>query len=353
MSNTSSTYVVEEENYQALTEEVIALRQGEERWQGEYTNHYNWFYLNSPYPSKRIFTLRLEQQNSPLIGTQGLFTRNWKTDFGITKVSVIGDMFVAKAHRTLGPALKLLRHVTEKACENADIIYSFPNKNAEPVFKRIGYKKVNDLTRYSRPLRSKDILQSHANLKMLTPFSRIIDFCLFIELHLRGFFTPNYNVEIRKPSDNELDALWEDANKHYSIIGERNAAFIKWRLVNHTKNNTQLAIIRKQNDNSIQSYIVFETDSQGHIDIDDILCRHGASQIKSMLVAFLLYAYREKIKTVSFVFSGNSDIKESLSALRMHPRESKPVYCYTSQSSPENTLINFTQSVFIATADQD
>ncbi|WNO08519.1 hypothetical protein [Teredinibacter sp. KSP-S5-2] len=353
MSDASSTYVVEEEEYQTLTEEVITLRQGEERWQGEYTNHYNWFYLNSPYPSKRIFTLRLEQQASPLIGTQGLFTRNWKTDFGISKISVIGDMYVAKAHRTLGPALKLLRHVTDQACQDTDIIYSFPNKNAEPVFKRIGYKKVNDLTRYSRPLRCKEILQSHQKLKMLTPFSRLIDFCLFIELHLRGFFTPNYNVDIQQPNEDELNDLWVDANMHYSMIGKRDAAFIKWRLANHTKNNTQLAIIRKQCDNTIQSYVIFETDAQGHIDIDDILCRNGAKQLKSMLVAFLLYAYGKKIKTVSFVFSGNSEIKDTLSALRMHPRESKPVYCYASSSSPENALINFARSVFITTADQD
>ena len=53
------------------------------------------------------------------------------------------DFAILQEHRGFGPALKHQRMVTKDLKDRGiNFIYAYPNKQAEPVFKRVRYKTV-------------------------------------------------------------------------------------------------------------------------------------------------------------------------------------------------------------------
>src|SRR5687768_3975819 len=69
------------------------------------------------------------------------------------RAGVLADLAVDRPHRSVGPALALAREAKAWTLGNLDLAYGFPNKLAEGVFKRVGYKVLGTMPRYARVLR--------------------------------------------------------------------------------------------------------------------------------------------------------------------------------------------------------
>lgn len=352
MTSGLSSYVVNIEDHKQLGEPVVELwaQQGNPR--EEYEKRFQWFYIKNPLPKVALYTLRKSDQLDVLLGTKTVTPRGWSYKEQEANIAVFGDFFVDGKHRSLGPALKLLKDVIESAKASHDLVYGFPNKKAEPVFKRAGFKNVGKLIRYSRVIRTGDLFKNHNKLKKVSFLAPIADVLLGLYLKLSCFATTNYTLREEMSADSRFDELWEFARDKYTAIGLRDANYINWRALSFPKRDMKLVSFSKPNTEDLQAYVVYCTDSNGHFWVEDVLCKKGAQQLKSVLMKFFSYAQRNSAKTVSFSFSGETETIKILRELDMQPREGRPIYGISGDNG-KHQLEDFVSDAYLTNLDED
>ena len=67
--------------------------------------------------------------------------------------AAIADFAVARDHRSLGPALMLIRAIASLGSERFDLVYGLPNPSATAVCRRGGLRQIGAVQRYVKVLR--------------------------------------------------------------------------------------------------------------------------------------------------------------------------------------------------------
>ncbi len=351
MTNGLSSYIVNIEDHTQLGNQVVDLwvQQGNPR--EVYEKRFQWFYMKNPLPKVTMYTLR-KNEESLLLGTKTIMSREWQYKGSVANIAVFGDFFVDEKHRSLGPALKLLKAAIETSRVKQDLLYGFPNQKAEPVFKKAGFKNTGHLIRYSRVILTSDLFEQHSKLNKVAFISPLVDFVLGAYLKLACAITTNYTLREEMSADSRFDDLWEAAKDKYTAIGQRDARYINWRALAFPKKDMKLVSFSRPNTEDLQAYVVYCTDRKGHFWVDDILCKNGVSQLKSVMMKFFSYAQENGAKTVSFCFSGGEETIKILRSLAMQPRESRPIYGI-SGNNDKYQLEDFVKNAYLTNLDED
>jgi hypothetical protein len=119
-------------------------------WGGE--DKFEWLYLRNPLGRARVWTL--EDEEGEIVGVSSAFPRRLHLGNRQIDAWVLGDFCVAKAHRSLGPAITLQRAALD-AVERGEVgaFYDFPSRTMIGVYRRMGVSTRGDLVRLVRPLR--------------------------------------------------------------------------------------------------------------------------------------------------------------------------------------------------------
>ncbi len=112
---------------------------------------FEWFYRAAP-DGAQLHLLR-PGPGRDVVGTAGVGWRRMRAGGRGLRGGLLADMAVLAGHRTLGPAMQLQRTASERALLVGDLVYGFPNANAVPVVKRLGYVHLGDMVLYVRALR--------------------------------------------------------------------------------------------------------------------------------------------------------------------------------------------------------
>lgn len=118
---------------------------------------FEWFYRAAP-DGAQLQVLR-PGPGQEIVGTAGVGWRRMRAGERALRGGLLADMAVLAGHRTLGPAMQLQRAASERALAVGDLVYGFPNANAVPVVKRLGYVHIGDMVLYVRALRHASYLQ--------------------------------------------------------------------------------------------------------------------------------------------------------------------------------------------------
>lgn len=184
-----------------------------------------WFYRDAP-AGALLQVLRFGP-GGDVVGTAGVGWRAMRVGDRRLRAGLLADMAVLSGHRLLGPALQLQRAACERALQQCDLVYGFPNQNAVPVVKRLGYRHVGDMALLVCALRHAPYLE-----RMLpAPLARLGGATLDLALRLRD--------GLRDLPRRTLEAEWQDAplaeahppQVHDDAIlrGERDAVTLDWR----------------------------------------------------------------------------------------------------------------------------
>jgi hypothetical protein len=123
---------------------------------GEGEALFRWACLTNPKGASRVFVLRA---NGEAVGAVGVAPRVVSTSGRTLSAGLLGDFFVAKAHRTFFPALTLQRAVLRASRARFDLVYGFPNAAATPLIQKLGFRPLAQLRRYVLVLRSAPYLE--------------------------------------------------------------------------------------------------------------------------------------------------------------------------------------------------
>lgn len=240
--------------------------------------HFQWLYRDAPEPTSHVFLLRAgsEPAEAPqIVGSNGFSIRRFQLGAGMEgRAAVTGDLVVAREHRSLLPALRLVRAVRDHMVEAFAFCYGFPNLKAEGVMVRAGFHVLGKTTRYTRVLRHARYLpriaarlnasprlatfvQSAARHRTLgSALAPVLDIArLTAGLPEIAVARARHRLAWLDEVDARFDELWNRARTEYEVIGVRTAAMLRWRYP-----RCEIAALVRSFDRALVAYALVERD---------------------------------------------------------------------------------------------
>jgi hypothetical protein len=293
---------------------------------------FDWLYRAAPLLPEHVWLLRASTAAAP-VGTAGVGLRRMQLPHGDATSGLLADLAVDKAHRSVGPALTLVRDVKSWALGALDMAYGFPNALAQGVFKRVGYHPLGTITRYARVLRHAGYAARVRELELsrVPPPAR--------ELLYRAAEQPWFaavagaavdvaQLARRSPAAVEaarrlrvdhadtpdaaaLDALWARARNEHAVIGHRSGAVLTWRFPPSPRRTWYCARARS-GDHALRSYALVERSDDGAAHIKDLFGHKP--DVVALLDLLPALVYRTGATSLSMRYLGAAWLADALAA---------------------------------------
>lgn len=297
----------------------------------------------------------LETEDGECVGSAGRMTRNFCVAGQPITTGQAIDLNVDRAHRTIGPALALQKGVIANLeADSLRFIFGMPSPDAVPALKRVGYKIVGELQRWTLPIRLVrqllKLTESPTLTRLITPPAEL---AWSVRLLRRPFVSGKFEL-YTGPFDERFDDLWNRCRELVPILGDRSAAYLNWRFANCPDLPYQTLILNRPNGRGLEAYCQFYLD-EGSLCISDILAPTEKQQ-QRMLECVLRYARRNHIHDIQIVYFGVPSFGDMLKRIGFLRRPySRPFMVYTTPKSlpPAGVDLYSPASWFITKADSD
>lgn len=209
-------------------DKLLAIWRGSLGDEARMAAKYPWFYLHDPSAPPLLKLLRHERDDvwagACSIGHRLMVRRGREIRAGL-----LVDFAVHAGHRTLGPALALQRAMSVSAQEHFELVYGFPNRKAIAIFKRLGWRRITDMVRYTRVLRHDTYLGRHLPGIAARPAAMIIDTGHRLRDILRRGPYQSLVATWNDRVDPRMDRLWNQAHRDDALVSVRDTAWLRWR----------------------------------------------------------------------------------------------------------------------------
>lgn len=253
-SSTPTSYSVEQVAPRVAREDLCRLWEDNLPLTTSAGSKFRWLYEDAPTPADTVFLLRAHSGRTGdvhVVGTNGAHVRRFQLAHGAgleaSHVGLCSDLAVESAHRTLQPAIKLVKAVTSFAGATYPMTYGFPNEKAKAVVVRAGFKVLGKMTRHVRVLRHASYasrvqerreipktlawaVERGAETVAMRGVGALIDVATLARHPKEQLLARSrYELAWESSFDSRFDRLWHAAKLGYEIIGERTAKFLAWR----------------------------------------------------------------------------------------------------------------------------
>lgn len=297
--------------------------------EGTAEEKFAWLYRKAPELPDTVLLLTNEPEGEgsdggEVVGSAGIGIRQFLVDNKPERVGLLADLAVDRAHRSVAPALALVRRGKEFALGRFAFAYGFPNRLAEGVFLRAGYRRLGLIERYVRVLRHASYLErvGDEELARLPAQARPLAAWALASaagrsavgagLDLAGLarggmqlLSGGLQVDLRWPApvDENVDAIWRAARGEYPVIAARTAQFLEWRFFSRA--GPDLVVARDRRSKTPVAYAVVE---QTHVR-DLFGTRQG---VLALLDQLPVAAYRRGAQSLSMRYLGQGWLTDAL-----------------------------------------
>jgi hypothetical protein len=283
-----------------------------------------WMYMDNPAGEGSTYVL--ETPGASVVGVICLARRTLALGVRTLRGGILADFAVAPEHRVLGPALKLLAGALAATRDTFDFVYGFPNEKAEVVFRRAGYLKLGDMTRYARPLRSRRLLEIRIGAWWSRILAPIVDLALRARDCGRQLWRgQRWRCMERSSFGSAFDSLWARRSPGPGLVSVRSSRMLTWRFLEEDPmSEWRVSTAAPRGSSEISGYVVWRV--QGSTaGLADFFW--SDSCVAGALLGYVAQAARRLGCTVATLeFSGDPQVADALRAAGFHPRETHPVY---------------------------
>jgi hypothetical protein len=280
------TYRVRRSESSAVEQTLVRLWDDNLQMRGDPREKFEWYYRDNPLGPATAFLLEHASAEgvSQIVGSCGVGSRRVFAAGQPLTAALFADFTVDKAHRTLMPAMILQRALCTYATGSHDFAYAFPNDAAVGIFNRIGLPTIGRARRYVKVLRSASIVRRHVPWgPAATIAGALIDRALHASDVLRGGGRRRYRLEWLDDPDDRFDRFWSRTQPRWKVIGDRSAAFLRWRFTKRPGVPARLAALSARDTGEIHAYAAVVEKDPGEALIADFLA--SSDEALSMLLA--------------------------------------------------------------------
>lgn len=302
------------------------------------------FYLHNPAGSGPVFLLR-DTRNATDVGVQALILRRFYTAEQPLFAGTMADYAVDPAHRSLGPALQLLKASIASSKTTLAFVYGLPNRKAEPILRRAGLEPVQQLTRYAAPLKSRPYLAAKLPGPLLSVICPLANLALSAQDWLRELRLGG-RLYWRDAHGHaaQIDAIWRESSRDGLLRSDRSAQVLFWRyglpdtadasadlLQANAAWRIELASVGAKG--NAFGYVVWGM-RDGIAVVGDFFCEKPHEQSAHLLASFRRRARAFGAASISLEYCGSPMVARGLAAAGFVPRESCPVFAVIHQGLP-------------------
>jgi hypothetical protein len=248
-----------------------------------------------------------------LVACGSAYARRTQVAGELHSAGILCDFAVSKPHRVAGAALAVQRQLMAQSLDRFLFIYGCPNKLADPIFERLGYKKVATTVSYSRPLRTGQWLAPRLKHPLLARLAgQIVDAAL-AATDVRGWLGHPlaWRSERLARADERFDALWQRARRHYGITGERSAAYLNWRYADFKTEQYQILGLSERRGGALIGYVIYRMVGDTVL-VGDLFCDEPSVVMEPLLLCFVSAMRDGRRRSVYLSLIGNDAIEGAL-----------------------------------------
>ncbi|HVR62492.1 MAG TPA: hypothetical protein VMU50_11360, partial [Polyangia bacterium] len=242
---------------------------------------FDWLYRDNPAGPGRLAVLRATSADrTAFVGTAGYAVRALDVGGEARRAALLADLAVDRAHRTAMPALMLLRAVRADVLARQDAVYGFPNPQADPLLRRLGYRLLGQTRRFVLVFGHRRHIGETLREKLgaawgarATPVASIaldvVRAALVAGLAAQAAVTHRLQFVTEVEVDERFDRLWQTARSDYPVVGVRDAAFVRWRFLGCPEGPMELAVMQARKSDQLEGYAVISR-AQGVAHVRDL-----------------------------------------------------------------------------------
>lgn len=279
---------------------------------------YRQSYLENP-AGVGVCLLLLEATSGKSVGAQGLIPRVFHHGAQPLNAGVLADFVVAPDHRSLGPALTLMRSCIALSKRRFGFVYGTPNEKSRAILSRAGIRPWGALTRYTKLIRSRGYFDARLPAWLASPISGLADFTIACVDFARDRRSgKRFRWSESDKFGPEFEEVWRARSSHL-IISDRSPATLTWRFASDDA-DWQLSLARECRSNKPVGYVVWQQ-INGIVMVSDFFCSDLERSAAALLRSFVVHLRRFPVQRISLEFSGHHSVRDALIACGFAPRE--------------------------------
>lgn len=285
---------------------------------------YRHYYVDNPAGTGICVVLR-DAANAEAIGVQGLIPRAFHIGQRRISAAALADYVVVPRHRSLGPALLLMRTSIAVSRERFNFVYGTPNQKSRAILKRAGINAFSALTRYTKVIRSASYWRGRLPQWIVPTVAVAADALIGIVDVSRGLL---YGRHLTWGERNSFGAdfkeIWEARNVPDLVVGERSASALQWRYSSSDPASPWRLSIATDSSKTPMGYVIWRQ-CNGIAMVSDFFCRNVDSASKALLQSFSRYVRRFPVHRVSLEFFGCDRVAAALGACGFAARDQSSI----------------------------
>lgn len=283
----------------------------------------SWYYEPEKNRSKIYFLQR--KGDYEVLGAIGSVEREFEGKYGKTSLGFCSDFAIDEKHRTLGPAILLLKNFVASRGESSDILFGFPNNRAVGAMCRAGFTVLSEVSRYALILNYKYYIDKSRFSSLLIPLSLLLN--LVVRSYLKIITSIQYSGyvfnEITEVGDS-FDELWRDWIEQCDLYtGKRDKEYLAWRFLDNPANNYRIFRLSKKNSGQLVGYAVIRQNEEGHWTVFDFFALPEGKALEGLLLHLASKAIGEGALSLTLEFLGSGKIRDRIRKLRFIERPSE------------------------------
>jgi hypothetical protein len=308
---------------------------------------YAKYYEDNPLgPAK--FVLARDGTTDAFVGMAAIFPTQLRVFGQLVPAAVAGDFAVDDGHRGLGPAIPLQRAAVAALGEyGLACAFGYPNKDSEPITRRVGYKDLGPLTRYVKVLKSRVVVDQYVHSRELARLASgvsrvVVDPVLSLVSRERLKRRPSaFRVERPAAFDDRFSGIWETLFQQGTITSERNPELLNWRYETGREDGIYSILALVGPDEQVAAYAVYRVRNDIR-HVVDIVFQQSPEVLDALLAELIRDARHEGAVAISVIHLGEpSLLTQRLRAFEFgHREENSHLHVYVpGESELEKALV--------------
>ena len=316
-----------------------------------------WNYECNPLKNAngRVLEFIDDASKSSKAGVISIVYRNMNCLHKRYQVALCGNFIVLPDHRSLQPAIKLVKEAVQAVMESCPFIYGFPNDKAVGVLKMAGFKVIGKMVRYVYILRTGKYIYDATK----TPYLSYIvggafDLIRNSIVHLIDISRIHcLHIEETKKFSVDINDILEKSILSRLIINTHHNEYLNWRYFSRPGKNYMGMVIRDKNTKRPSALAVLEKDINNQVlHIRDIVISDSNS-FKALLSAVRVWSYKYNVTSISMSLLCPDSIVDMVRSSGFVRRESTRYVCVKAANKEMAIIVENSESWFLIDGDED
>lgn len=311
---------------------------------------YRHFYLDNP-AGAGILVLLHQNATGAAVGVEGLIPRRFHVGDQAIDVATLADFVVVPEHRSLGPALTLMRSCIATSQDRFAFVYGTPNDKSRAILKRAGVRSLGSLTRYTKLIRSASFLQLRMPGWAVPLAAAAVDVALATGDVVRSW---RRGARLRWSEGTsfgpEFDEIWNRRQTDL-VTGERSSTTLRWRYASNSRPDAWKISLAADSTGTPFGYVVWRQ-REGIALVSDFFCADIERAAGDLLQSFAMHVRRFPVHRISLEYFGRPAIANELMLRGFVAREQSTIVVV--EHGPASQVPRITpDAVFMTTFDRD